>query len=200
MKNIIISIIFGIIIYFLIKYKFNLIEIYKSYFLKNYRKKFGIDKQICYNMMDEVKEVLDKYNIKFWLSEGTALGIYRDNDLIEFDDDVDFSFRGDINNQYKIYLENVVPELNSRGYICGSGIGKDNLHYAIKNNHFIDFDIVMPGGECIAKFGPCNELIPYIKNLESINWRGKTWNIPTKEYLIYLYGKTWNIPIRNYKP
>jgi hypothetical protein len=200
MKNIIIFIIF-IIILVLIKYEFNIILIYKSYVVKTYRKIFGINKQICYHMMNDVKDTLDKYNIKFWLSEGTALGIYRDGDLIEYDDDVDFSFRGDIGNQYNIFLKNVIPELNSKGYICNSGVGKNkNLYYAMKNNHFIDFDIVMPNWHCIARNGPCNELIPYIEKLETITWRGKTWNIPTKEYLIYLYGKTWNIPIRNYKP
>ncbi len=74
------------------------------------------------------------------------------------------------------------------------------IYTTIKNDYFIDFDIVIPGSYYSAKSRPCDKLIPYIEKLETITWRGKTWNIPTKEYYIYLYDKMWNIPIKNYKP
>lgn len=189
-------ILIAIFVFFLLD--LNWIVLYKDGFIKPYRKQFGINKYICYDLMNEVADVMDKYNIKFWLSEGTALGIYRDNDLIEYDDDVDFSFRGDINNQYDIFLNFVIPELKHKGYLCSK---INNLYFAIKNGHFIDFDILIPGKICVAKgWGSSDIVIPYTEKLNQIQWKDRTWNIPTIKYFEFLYGKTWNIPIRNFKP
>ncbi len=40
------------------------------------------------NLLD-AKEVLDGVDLKFWLTNGTALAAYRDRDWIPWDDDVD---------------------------------------------------------------------------------------------------------------
>jgi len=149
-------------------------------------------------MMLQVKSILDKYNIKFWLSEGTALGIYRAGDIMDYDDDVDFAFRGDIDNQYQTFINFVIPELKAKGYSIGR---IHNLYYAIKDFHFIDFDIIMEDHLCVTKgWGTADLVIPYVNNLETIKWKGTIWNIPNQKYYEYLYGKTWKTPIRHKKP
>ena len=185
----------------------NLIKLINKEIIKIKCKKNGINKKICYEIMNEVGDILDKHGIKYWLSEGTALGIFRDNDLIACDDDVDFSYSY---VYYDVFLNKVKPELESKGYIVGisSGIHKNKLltnygqyNFLIKNNHIIDFDIFSVNQNCIAKFGKkCSELLPHLKKFYKIKFNNKYWNLPTESYYEYLYGKDWKTPLCHKKP
>jgi phosphorylcholine metabolism protein LicD len=185
----------------------NLIKLIKKEIIKCKRKKIGIDKNICYQMMNEVGDILNKHGIKFWLSEGTALGVFRDGDLISCDDDVDFGYNDEY---YDIFVNNVKPELELKGYEIGISIGifynklKHNYgkyNYVIKNNHVIDFDIVCSTCNCISKNGrKCKELLPFIKKFYKIKFNNKYWNLPSESYYEYLYGKNWRTPLCNKKP
>lgn len=42
-------------------------------------------------LVSNIKEVLDKHNIVFWLDMGTLLGAARDGQMIKWDNDIDFS-------------------------------------------------------------------------------------------------------------
>ena len=185
----------------------NLIKLIKKEIIKYKRKKIGIDKKICYEIMDEVGDILNKHGIKYWLSEGTALGIFRDGDLIACDDDIDFSYNEEY---YNVFLNKVKPELESKGYIVGitSGINHNKLltnygqyNYLIKNNHVVDFDIFSLTKNCSAKTGrKCSELLPYLQKFYKIKFNNKYWNLPTESYYEYLYGKNWKTPLCNKKP
>lgn len=185
----------------------NFIKLINKEIIKLKCKKNGINKKICYEIMNEVGDILDKHGIKYWLSEGTALGIFRDNDLIACDDDVDFSYSYEY---YDIFLNKVKPELESKGYIVGisSGILNNKLltnygqyNFIIKNNHFIDFDIFSVNQNCVAKFGrKCSELLPHLKKFHKIKFNNKYWNLPTESYYEYLYGKDWKTPLCHKKP
>ena len=37
----------------------------------------------------EIKDILDKNNVKFWLDAGTLLGAVRDGKIIEWDNNID---------------------------------------------------------------------------------------------------------------
>ena len=39
----------------------------------------------------QIKKILDKYDIEYWLDEGSLLGAVRDKRLIEWDKDIDLS-------------------------------------------------------------------------------------------------------------
>jgi phosphorylcholine metabolism protein LicD len=41
--------------------------------------------------LKKIKKILDKYNINYWLDEGTLLGAVREKKLIEWDHDIDLS-------------------------------------------------------------------------------------------------------------
>ena len=204
---IIFSIFSLIIIILKLKNPINLIKLIKKEIIKYKRRKIGIDKNICYQMMNEVGDIFNKHGIKFWLSEGTALGVFRDGDLISCDDDVDFGYNDEY---YDIFLNKVKPELELKGYNVGISIGiffnklKHNYgkyNYVIKNDHVIDFDIVCSTCNCIAKNGrKCKELLPFIKKFYKIKFNNKYWNLPTESYYEYLYGKNWKTPLCNKKP
>ena len=171
--------------------------IYKNC-LKLYRMKHGINKDICYKMLKDLQEITQKYNIFFYLSEGTALGIYRDGDLLAWDDDVDV---GIFAKDKERFQQLVVPEMRKRGYIYNiETMPKMDLHFFLRNNHMLDVEIVDPKLYCISKMEqPCYELIPHLQFTKK-TWRGLELNLPKKSYYEYLYGKDWMIPKRGNKP
>ena len=193
MKILILLIIFAFIVTILTFY----LMIYKMC-LKHYREKHGINKDTCYKMLKDLKTITHKHNIFFYLSEGTALGIYRDGDLLEWDDDVDV---GIFSQDKERFFQLVVPEMRKMGYIFNvETMPKMDLHFFLKDHHMMDVEIVNPKLNCISKMeNPCYELIPHLQFIKK-TWRGLELNLPKQSYYEYLYGKDWMIPKRGNKP
>jgi hypothetical protein len=163
--------------------------------LKYYKMKYYINKDKCFVIMCEIDDICKKHGIKYYFSEGTALGIYRSGDLIDWDDDVDIAMEED---QYNIFLEKCIPELVNRGYYLLyeyiPGI-KINLLAFLKNGELIDVENVKKGKKCISKVGElCDELLPHIQKLTEKPWRGRMFPVPEESYYAYLYGKNWRVP------
>ena len=54
--------------------------------------------------LKEICEFLEKYDIKYWISAGTLLGIYRDNDFLKDDTDIDIEITSDDKETLLSYL------------------------------------------------------------------------------------------------
>ena len=161
----------------------------KNYIKKKNSKK--LNKEAAYKILEDVTNILQKYNIFFWLSEGTALGIFRDGDLIDHDDDVDLSFKS---KYFKIFKDKVIPDLKKLGYVVDNF---HNLYYIMNNDIFIDIDILFENDLCAAKYWkPVEELEPHIKDFYIKEFRGYKYNIPKESYYEYLYGKDYMIPLK----
>jgi hypothetical protein len=163
--------------------------------LKHYAMKYYINKDKCFKIMCEIDDICKKHNVKYYLSEGTALGIYRSGDLIDWDDDVDIAME---EAEYNKFLEKCVPELVNRGYYLLyeyiPAIKRQLLAF-VKNGQIIDVENVKNGKKCISKVGGlCEELLPHIQKLTVKKWRGREFPVPEESYYIYLYGKDWRIP------
>ncbi len=50
-----------------------------------------MDEKVAVEALKQVKEVLDKYKVNYWLDMGTLLGAIRDGKIIEWDSDIDLS-------------------------------------------------------------------------------------------------------------
>jgi hypothetical protein len=163
--------------------------------LKYYAMKYYINKDKCFKIMCEIDDICKKHSVKYYLSEGTALGIYRSSDLIDWDDDVDIALE---EVEYNKFLEKCVPELvNSGYYLLYEYIPaiKRQLLAFVKNGQIIDVENVKIGKKCISKVGGlCDELLPHIQKLTEKKWRGRKFPVPEESYYIYLYGKDWKIP------
>jgi len=188
--NIYIKIIIVLIVFSLIAFYGDLYKlIIKIHRLFNY-----IDKDTCYKIMCDFDDICKKNDVKYFLSEGTALGIYRDGDLIDWDDDIDFAM--DEENSKK-FVEYCVPEFVKNGYLYMISIAYTNLNMLsfIKYFHSIDVDRIIVGEKCTSKCGKlCDELLPHIQRIEHRYWRGRMWPVPSESYYEYLYGKNWKIP------
>jgi hypothetical protein len=163
--------------------------------VKIYRKKKFINKNKCFTLMCDIDDICKKHGIKYYFSEGTALGLYRDGDLIKWDDDVDIAMK---HEEYKHFVKKCLPELISKGYYFLNQMNNSlnhNFLTLMKNGHLIDIENVKKGEKCTSKMGKlCDELLPYIQKLIEKPWRGRMFPVPEQSYYVYLYGKNWKIP------
>jgi hypothetical protein len=162
----------------------------KKNIIKSYYSHTKLDKDKGYKLLDEIHDIFKMYNVDFWLSEGTALGVFRDNDLIEHDDDVDIGISG-IN--YTKFLNLIIPELKKNKYYV------DNIYdfyWIEKDNFIIDINILLPDNISVDKFERSDDIIPLLQTFYKKIWRNKIWNLPTEDYYECLYGNDWMIPQR----
>jgi hypothetical protein len=141
-------------------------------------------------------DIMKKCNIKYWLSEGTALGVVRDGDFIPWDDDVDV---GLFYEEKEKFIKCGIPELRRAGFKLVHNY--KNWFSIVRKHEKMDIDIVQPGKFCIAckthdaKCRNCDAMIPFIKgNLRTVDFLGRQFVVPGDSYLEYLYGPTWRTP------
>ena len=154
-----------------------------------------IDKKIAKEGLGIIHDAMDKYNVFFWLSEGTALGYVRDNDIISYDDDVDM---GIFIEDKSVLIDKVIPELKKHGFKVMFSIS--NFICLTYKNIDYDIDITGKGKLCVASFLPCDDVLPYLQEFNTVSINNKEYNIPTIDYIRHLYGDTWHIPIKRDKP
>jgi phosphorylcholine metabolism protein LicD len=130
-----------------------------KFFVKIYRRLHFINKDKSFEIMVEINNICKKNDIKYYFSEGTALGLYRDGDLIDWDDDIDIGME---ELQYNKFVEKCYPELISKGYYLLNHHFLYSLNHnflsLLKNGHLIDFENVKKGKKCTSKRGKlCDE-------------------------------------------
>jgi hypothetical protein len=170
-----------------------------------------INRDVLFKNLLDVHTVLDKYNIKHWLSHGTMLGAYRENNFIEYDDDcdigLDFSQRKEIKPALK--------ELRKLGFYIPEGnptkpIDKDNTPYYdtvfIRDGEKIEGWWFEKKGDYYIYDQPrCgNDLkhpAKYYDELQSFVFRGVNFKIPNhiEDWLVMMYDASWKIPNKNKK-
>jgi len=168
-----------------------------------FTKKIGNDEKYS-KLLLSFDDVMKKYGIPYWLSEGTALGVIRENRLLPWDDDLDVSF-----TDYYIddFINKVLPELKKRGlkitHIMQNGTF---FTFVDRYGNHLDVDIVSKGGKCIASFTKytgwnksCDDLMKHIKYFKNVQLFGRTFTVPDETYLEYLYGKDWKSPKKENK-
>jgi lipopolysaccharide cholinephosphotransferase len=152
-----------------------------------------INREISKENLLELKKVFDKNKIKFILSYGTLLGTIRENNFIEYDEDVDVA----ILDEDRLKLINTLFELRNIGLEVVRY--KKDLMSVMKNGEYIDIYIFRKG-----YFGYRNtnkQVIKekYLKDTIKYELFGVLFDIPNdyKNYLIDLYGQDWLIPKNN---
>jgi phosphorylcholine metabolism protein LicD len=99
-----------------------------------------MDKKTAVKMLRQVKEVLDKHDVEFWLDYGTLLGAIRDNEFIPWDSDIDLGI------WYKDFdkVNNACKELRNKRFMihiyreCTFSIRKDQCLLSINFYHLVD--------------------------------------------------------------
>ena len=147
-----------------------------------------------------IKNILDKIEVKYYLSSGTLLGAVRDKDFIPWDWDV----------QMYLIMENAYPLRNK----ISESFKKNDfiIHKFNDNNDSLKWDIRKKGvifeltgwylkGKWRYRKKESMRVPSYLFDGEyKINFKGVTYRTfnPPEEYLKFCYGD-WKTPIRSTK-
>lgn len=150
-----------------------------------------MNEQQTLKILLEVKEVLDKYDIVFWLDAGTLLGAVRDKRFIPWDKDVDIgTFYKDCKDHSK--LELVSYDLIKKGFTVM--LNKINL-VALKNDCKVEIILYrLENGKAIHPLFITRNSIGGL--LDTLKWYLSCYNPDSESKIAKLFIKILNrIPI-----
>ena len=155
--------------------------------------------------MLEIKEILDRLKVKFYLSDGTMLGAIRNKNFIPGDDDME------LRTPAKGWDFSVVKDFKEKGFRCAK-ITRPNL-YQDKSSGIILSKRGIRIGIGLNYYYPPENLAIYLSGRpldhatvqpakfyrgdHFIDFLGATFRIPypPEEYLEALYDENWRIPM-----
>lgn len=147
-----------------------------------------LDKEVCYENMRLIHDIFGRRGIQFYLTFGTALGLTRGGDLLDWDDDVDI---GAPYSEHK-KIQDAIPDLRAAGFRLAE-VGRDNKFMCfLRKGEKIDLDITTPG--CTSIRDECLIEDMVIDEMTTIDVRGLRYNIVTEKFLESYYGKDWRTP------
>jgi phosphorylcholine metabolism protein LicD len=176
----------------------------------------GKNGKIALQLLNDVTDVLDKYDVKYWLDFGTLLGVVREDRILPWDDDIDLSiFESDI----EVMKTKVMPEIKKlryRGYIryftdnVQPLKNNDLRSFKIRNNRFfflrgyVKLDIFVLYNidkklYWVEHSEPHSLPEDLLTEFDMIKFNGKDYRIPKDydKYLTYHYGD-WRTPNEDY--
>ena len=179
------------------------------------------------SMLISTTEILEQAGARYWIDDGTLLGIVRYGDIIPWDDDVDLGIAGEsavpaiLENRHRFSFKTLVSaKYDNNPWIPGvvREIKIENPWRKVDKyiNKFIrSVEILTPWGRvdliCKYKVGDfyqwidCNALkkIPayFYDNLSAVEWKGRILKTPGNpdKYLEIRYGD-WRVPDRSFDP
>jgi len=176
----------------------------------------GKNGKIALQLLNDVTDILDEYNVNYWLDFGTLLGVVRENRILPWDDDIDISI---FEEDEEKMLTQVLPAIKKARYRAYTrrltkNVGplkEGNIRsFKIRNNRLfflrgyvkLDIFIMYKHQESLFWY-ELGEPHSLPKNLVSefqmIDFNGKKYRVP-KDYDTYLthhYGD-WRTPNPDY--
>ena len=157
--------------------------------------------------LSDMKEILDENNQEFFLTFGTLLGYYRENNFIKYDYDIDI---GIIKSKYNENIKDLIIKSNKFKLNKTYGNIDNSLEYSFKHktNMIIDIFLYYPEniedsyyycatftGICDFKPGGFCKWGNHIRGFTEIEFYNKKYKIPsnTDEFLTENYGN-WRVP------
>lgn len=165
-----------------------------------------MDNKLAKNFLFNIADILEKYNIKFYLDYGTLLGAVRDKDFIKNDSDIDLGIYDKIWTN-PLLLKSLILDFQKNN-ITIRNIWDNTINTIIslrKCNIAMDIYQKAKGNNEYFKYGYDRKLgivkmlypLDCLDTLDKINFLGKEFNIPhnSEKYLENIYGKSWVTPI-----
>ena len=150
------------------------------------------------NLLD-VKDVFDKYELDFWPIQGTFLGLYRDGDIIPYDNDVDLAIRSEALQKF----------FETRGDMESLGFRfiYEPAHRILLPKHGgyerngVPVDVFFFGK--VGDKRVCRAIRRItdkaFETYNEVKYKGRKFRIfnEPERWLQYLYGDSWRTPIKN---
>lgn len=184
-----------------------------------YRTKLnGNNKKIAEKMLKDIVMICEECNINYWLEGGTLLGIYRENRLLPWDNDLDIS----VSNSEVLKFEKLFYLLKKYNYRFRVRYFKRNS-YPFKEGRIRIIKIrekkffgLLKGNVCFEifvkyphrkkfywKIAEKIKSVPekFYKSFSKVSFQGHNYSIPefTEDYLKYRYGD-WKKQVKSWDP
>lgn len=151
-----------------------------------------INRENCEAALTRFANICEKYNVKFYLASGTALGCVREGDFIPNDSDIDVGMFPDA---FAVF-QTLLPLFQKQGYFLYKHYSKvPRFVTLVYQGESLDVSETTPTGHCEDLPGPCEELWPTLEPFRTVQLRGRSYTVPSQAYVEYLYGKNWNVPL-----
>ena len=153
-----------------------------------------IDREIAFENLKVVTRVLRDSGISVSPAYGTLLGIIRENDFIEWDEDIDLF----ILSEDKDKLLNALWTMREEGLELVREARCGHLFTVMRNGEYIDFYIMERiSPEVRTGYGDLFMLEKHLTDLVDYDFRGLTISVPRQyeECLEFLYGD-WRTPVK----
>lgn len=158
-----------------------------------------IDREVAFQNLKELVPLLDGMGLHYGPFLGTLLGVVREHDFIEWDEDIDLYL---LKEDEECFLDGLWT-LREHGFELVRH-DKRGLYSIMRNNEYIDFYILRKvSGELRNDGGPEFIFERYLQDTIDFDLKGVTLKIPRDydEWLTFLYGD-WRTPVRytDYQP
>lgn len=150
-----------------------------------------IDRDVAFGNLKEIVPMLDALGITAGPIFGTLLGIIRENNFIEWDEDIDFYILKEQEDLFRASLW----DFRSAGFELVR-YDKRGLFSLMKNGEYIDFYVLRSISPQVRHTGGPDFLFEkYIKDTVTYDFKGIPLRIPREyeEYLEFTYGD-WRTP------
>ncbi|MBL8903077.1 MAG: LicD family protein [Rhizobiales bacterium] len=139
----------------------------------------------------DIHDAFGHEGVRFWLRDGTALGLYRDGGIIPFDDDVDLG----VWDADTPKIEAALKRLSEKGFIIH---GRNR--YTIRLLRDWETVEIAVSGLPVECWGGNLRYIEiqeaFFRDLVPMRFLGRDFLVPRdiEGYLEFSYGKDWSIP------
>jgi len=154
----------------------------------------GLNPDNCNKILLIYKKVVNHFDIKYWLTYGTALGFYRSGDFIPWDDDIDSHIDG--HKMLEVGVENIRQKFIDEGVVVRSkerGLNsKMSLFYGGVKMQLQG--VYEQDGMMHAKL--FHYPIEFYNNSQVFQYRGEEYTLPgpPDRYLTFCYDENWSTP------
>lgn len=158
-----------------------------------------LNRKVCLANLETFDDVMKKHGLKFWLSEGTALGARREGNFIAHDDDVDVAVEYGLFDSF--ISDGAFRDLTLAGFRLLKVWNDGRFMTFMRYNETLDIDFVENGTFCMflsrGKYGfegTCANVDDYVSHLHPVSFHGRQYLIPEDNYFVYMYGDGWMKP------
>ena len=148
-------------------------------------------------LLFEAKGIMDSLDVRFFLRQGTCLGIIRNSALIPWDDDIDIGSIYGLDGITKEKIEAVAATFRANGYYAKVEDSDDCVGVTMmKSSTRIDWNCYKVIGDTTVHYPGVRMPAQLFANLKEIDFIGTKFFVPNppKEYLRFKYGPDWMTP------
>tara|TARA_Y100000590_G_scaffold156139_1_gene179491 strand:+ start:3419 stop:4270 length:852 start_codon:yes stop_codon:yes gene_type:complete len=169
-----------------------------------------IDQKNGIVLIKEAGLLLDSLDIRWWLTDGTLLGLYRDGKLMDYDEDIDLGcfiedYNEEISNKFIAKGWNEIYRFGTHDI----GLEISLMKYNVKLDLFFFYKEIefywhgawqelYKSGKLVGRNMIKYIYAPFTLRTKSFNDFQASIPYPIEKYIITKYGTDWKQPIRNW--